>query len=119
MTTPMHIVERRIAGVTILRLSGRLELGGGDCVLRDQVNQLVEQGRLHLVIDMTDVTRLDSAGIGMLVSKFMTVKTRGGSMKLLHLTARTSRLLHLTRLATVFETFDDEDTAVQSFGAAD
>ncbi len=113
----MEIVEQRVGDVTILRLKGRLELDYGDEVLRDHVDGLVAQGRVDVLLDMTDVTRMDSAGIGMLVGKFMTVKNRGGTLRLLHLTDRTSRLLHVTRLETVFDIFEDEDAAVQSFGS--
>jgi anti-sigma B factor antagonist len=111
----MEIVEERIGDVTILRLKGRLELDDGDVILRDHVNDLVAQGRVNVVLDMTDVTRMDSAGIGMLVGKYMTVKNRGGALRLLHLTDRTSRLLHVTRLETVFDIFEQEDAAIQSF----
>ena len=117
MSTPMEIVEQRVGDVTILRLKGRLELDDGDVVLREHVDRLVAQGRVNLVLDMTDVTRMDSAGIGMLVGKYMTVKNRGGTLRLLHLTDRTSRLLHVTRLETVFDIFEQEDLALQSFSA--
>jgi anti-sigma B factor antagonist len=113
----MRIVERRVGDVTILKLAGRLELDDGDTVLRDSVNQLAAEGRVLLLLDVADVTRMDSAGIGMLVGKYMTVKKRGGTIKLLHLTERTSRLMDITRLVTVFEIFHDEDEAVRSFAA--
>jgi anti-sigma B factor antagonist len=112
----MQIVEGRVGDVTILRLAGRLELDDGDFVLRDHVNRLVEEGRVNVVMDMKDVTRVDSAGIGVLVGKYLSVKRRGGAIKLLRITERTRRLLHITRLDTVFEMFDDEAAAVQSFG---
>lgn len=114
----MTIVEQRVADVTILRLKGRLELDEGDVMLRDHVNRLVAEGRVQLLIDMKDVTRMDSAGIGMLAGKFMTVKRRGGAMHLLNLTARTGRLMHITKLETIFEIFHDEDEALRSFGAS-
>ena len=116
MSTPMEIVERQVNDVTILRLKGKLELDDGDAVLKETVDRLVAEGRVDLVLDMSDVTRMDSAGIGMLVGKYMTVKKRGGTMRLLHLTDRTSRLLHVTRLETIFEIFDSEETALLSFG---
>lgn len=112
----MTIVEERVGDVTILRLKGRLELDDGDVALRDQVNRLVAEGRVHLLIDMKDVTRMDSAGIGMLAGKFMSVRRRGGTMRLLHLTDRTGRLMHITRLETIFEIFHDEGDALRSFG---
>ena len=84
MGTRMRIVERRIGDVTILQLIGRLELEDGDIVLRDTVNRLVEAGQVKLVLDMKEVTRLDSAGIGMLVSKYLTARRGGGTIKILH-----------------------------------
>lgn len=116
MTALMRITERRVAEVTILDLDGRLELDNGDTVLRDFVNRLVEEGRINLVLDLTNVVRMDSAGIGMLVGKYLTVKRRGGTIKLVHLTNRTSRLLNITKLASVFEVYEREDQALQSFG---
>jgi len=116
VTALLQISERRVADVTILRLAGRLELDDGDTVLRDHVNRLVEEGRINLVLDLAEVIRLDSAGIGMLVGKYLTVRKRGGSIRLLHLTDRTNRLLRITRLDSVFDIFDDETEAVQSFG---
>jgi anti-anti-sigma factor len=111
----MEIVEQRVGAVTILRLKGRLELDDGDIILRDHVDGLVKEGRVNVVLDMTDVVRMDSAGIGMLVGKYMTVKNRGGMLRLLHLTERTSRLLHVTRLETVFEIFESEDEVIKAF----
>jgi anti-anti-sigma factor len=112
----MRIVERRIGDVTILQLIGRLELEDGDAVLRDAVNRLVADGRVKLVLDMKEVTRLDSAGIGMLVSKYLTVRRGGGVIKLLHPTERTDHLMEITKLTTVFEIFTSEDDAIKSFG---
>ena len=112
----MRIAERRVGDIIVLRLSGRLELDAGDTVLRDYVNRLVESGCVKLLLDLTDVIRMDSAGIGMLVGKYLTAKKRGGTIKLLHLTDRTSRLLNITKLASVFEIFAEEDQALASFG---
>ena len=115
MATRMRVVERRIGDVTILQLIGRLELETGDLVLRDTINRLVENGQVKLVLDMKEVTRLDSAGIGMLVSKYLTVRRAGGSIKILHPTERTDHLMDITKLTTVFEVYDDEELAVKSF----
>jgi anti-sigma B factor antagonist len=112
----MRIVERRIGDVTILQLIGRLELEDGDTLLRDTINGLVADGRVKLVLDMREVTRLDSAGIGMLVSKFLTARRNGGSLKILNPTPRTDHLMEITKLTTIFEIFDDEEAAVRSFG---
>lgn len=113
----MEIEEQRVGNVTILRLKGRLELEAGDVILRDHVDRLVAEGRVNLVLDMKHVTRMDSAGIGTLVGKYMSVRRRSGNMRLLHLTDKTARLMHVTRLETVFDIYDREDAAVLSFAA--
>ena len=118
MATRMQVIERRIGDVTILQLIGRLELETGDLILRDTINRLVEDGQVKLVLDMKEVTRLDSAGIGMLVSKYLTVRRAGGTIKLLHPTERTDHLMDITKLTTVFQVFDDEASAVKSFDDA-
>ena len=118
MATRMRVIERRIGDVTILQLIGRLELETGDLILRDTINRLVEEGQVKLVLDMKEVTRLDSAGIGMLVSKYLTVRRAGGTIKLLHPTERTDHLMDITKLTTVFQVFDDEASAVKSFDDA-
>lgn len=113
----MRIVERRIGDVTILQLIGRLELEDGDVVLRDAVNSLVAAGRVKLVLDLKEVTRLDSAGIGTLVSKYLTARRAGGVIKILHPTERTDYLMGITKLTTVFEIFQSEAEAIKSFGS--
>ena len=116
MAEPMQITERRVADVTILKLEGRLVLDEGDIPLRNCVNRLVEQGRVKIVLDMQNVTQLDSAGIGMLVGKYLTACRKGGKVKLLHLTIRGGHLMDITKLHTVFEIFESEDEAIRSFG---
>lgn len=115
MSSRLKIVESRAGDVTVLRLTGRLELEDGDLVFRDHVNGLIAEGRVKIVLDLNDVTRIDSAGIGMLVSKYLSTQNRGGTIKLLHLTRRSDHLMDITRLATVFEIFDQEEDAVRSF----
>ncbi len=111
----LAMVERNVGGVTILELEGRLELDDGAVVLRDYVNRLVEQGRVNMLLDMRDVTHLDSGGIGMLVAKYLSACREGGSLKLLHLTTRSAHLMSITKLSSVFEIFDSEDEALLSF----
>jgi anti-sigma B factor antagonist len=113
----LTITEVQVGDVTILRLSGRLELEEGDLDFRDHVDRLVAGGRLKILLDLKAVTRIDSAGIGMLVSKYLSTQKRSGTVKLLHLTRRSDHLMDITRLATVFEIFDDEADAVRSFAA--
>ena len=116
MTARLLITEERAGEVTILRLSGRFELDDGDISFRNWIDRLVAEGRVWIVLDLERVTRIDSAGIGMLVSKFLTARKRGGTIKLLHLTSHTGHLFLITRLNTVFEIFADETDALRSFG---
>ena len=110
------ITQRRVGDVTLLELEGRLVLEERDILLREQVDQLVAQGRVRIVLDMSHVTRLDSAGIGMLVSKYLTTTGKGGNLKLLRPTVHTRYLLEITKLSTVFEIFESEEEAIRSFG---
>jgi anti-sigma B factor antagonist len=112
----LKIAEQQIGDVTILRLSGRLELEEGDLVFRDYVNRLLAEGHLKIVLDLKEVSRIDSAGLGMLVSKYLSTKKGGGTIKLIYLTRRSDHLMDITRLATVFEIFDEEADALRSFG---
>ena len=114
----LGITERRVGDVTVVELEGRLVLEEGDIPLRDYLNQLVAAGRVNIVLDMRNVTRLDSAGIGMLVSKYLTACRKGGSLKLLQPTVHSQYLLEITKLSTVFEIFESEDEAIRSFNPA-
>lgn len=114
----MQITERHAGDVTILELEGRLILGEeGELPLRDCVNRLVAEQRTQILLDLRKITRLDSAGVGMLVSKYLTAQRSGGRVKLLHLTSRTDHLMRITRLSGVFEMFDSEEEALRSFEA--
>ena len=106
--------EREIGDVTILELRGQLK-DEGDVPLAEHVADLVRRGRVCLVLDMKHVTRVDSTGIGLVAAKFLTLRRLGGDLKLLHLTERARQLLAVTKLAHVFEIFDDEQDAVRSF----
>jgi anti-sigma B factor antagonist len=116
MAEPMRITERRLGDVTLLELEGHLALDEGDTALRDYINRIMDQGRVKIVLDMQNMTRLNSAGIGMLVSKYLTAYRKGGGVKLLHVTMRGDHLLKVTKLHTVFEIFESEDEAIRSFG---
>src|SRR5213595_3973317 len=114
----MHIEERSVGDVVVLDLKGRITLGEGDELLKDKVNSLINQGRKKIVLNLADVPYVDSAGLGEVVRTYTTVSRQGGSLKLLALTKRITDLLAITKLLTVFETFDSEDEAVRSFSAA-
>ncbi len=107
--------SRTVEGVTIVDMSGRIVLGEGSVVLRDTVQELAGKGITKILVNLADVTYIDSSGVGELVSAFTTVRNRGGDMKLLKLTKRVHDLLQVTKLYTVFSIFDDEAQAVKSF----
>jgi anti-sigma B factor antagonist len=114
----MQIEERAVGDVVVLDLKGRVTLGDGDQLLKDKVNSLVNQGRQRLVLNLAGVPYIDSAGLGEIVGSYTTVSRQGGSLKLLNLTKKITDLLAITKLLTVFETFDSEDEAVRSFSAS-
>ena len=114
----MQITERSVGDVMVLDLKGKITLGEGDEQLKDKVNSLVNQGIRKMVLNLAEVPYLDSAGLGEVVRAYTTVSRQGGSLKLLNLTKRITDLLSITKLLTVFETFDSENDAVQSFSAS-
>jgi anti-sigma B factor antagonist len=114
----MQIEERTVGDVVVLDLKGRITLGDGDELLKDKVNSLVNQGRKKILLNLAGVPYVDSAGLGEIVRTYTTVSRQGGSLKLLNLTKRITDLLSITKLLTVFETFDSENEAVQSFSAS-
>ena len=114
----MQIDERKAGDVTILDLKGRVMLGEGDELLKDKVNSLVNQGHKKIILNLADVPYIDSAGLGEVVRTYTTVSRQGGSLKLLNLTKRITDLLSITKLLTVFETYESEDEAVRSFSAS-
>ena len=115
VTSVMRITERNVGGVTILDLAGRLVMDQGDVAFRDRVVDLLARQQKQMIINLQEVTYIDSAGVGMLVAKMLSVRRAGGDMKLLHLTTRSNRVMTITRLLTVFEAFDDEEEAIRSF----
>jgi anti-sigma B factor antagonist len=114
----MQIEERVVGDVILLDVKGRITLGEGDELLKDKVNSMLNQGRKKIVLNLADVPYVDSAGLGEVVRTYTTVSRQGGSLKLLNLTKRITDLLSITKLLTVFETFDSEDEAVKSFSAS-
>jgi anti-sigma B factor antagonist len=114
----MQIEERAAGDVTVLELKGKMTLGEGDELLKDKINSLVHQGRRKIVLDLAEVPYIDSAGLGEIVRTYTTISRQGGSMKLLNLTKRITDLLSITKLLTVFETYDNEADAVRSFASA-
>ena len=114
----MQIDERTVGDVVVLDIKGRVQLGEGDEMLKDKVNSLLNQGRKKIVLNLAEVPYIDSAGLGEVVRTFTTVSRQGGSLKLLGLTKRITDLLSITKLLTVFETYDNEADAVRSFSSS-
>jgi anti-sigma B factor antagonist len=111
----MEIVERTVSDVTVLDLKGKMTLGEGDELLKDKINSLLSSGKKKLLLNLEAVPYIDSAGLGEVVRTYTTVSRQGGSLKLLNLTKRIEDLLSITKLLTVFDTFDSEAEAVKSY----
>ena len=111
----MKANTRQVNGVTVVDMSGRITLGEGSVILREAVKELVAKGQRKILLNLGDVTYIDSSGIGELVSAFTSVRNQGGELKLLNLTKKVHDLLQITKLYTVFDIRDDEAKAVQSF----
>jgi anti-sigma B factor antagonist len=112
----MKASNRQVDGITIVDMSGRITLGEGSVVLRDSIRDLIGKGQKKILLNLGDVTYIDSSGIGELVSAFTAVRREGGELKLLKLTKKVHDLLQITKLYTVFDIKDDEATAIQAFG---
>jgi anti-sigma B factor antagonist len=111
----MTIKERRVNDVVILDIEGKILLGDGDVQLREAIHRLLQSGAKKIVLNLADVPYIDSAGLGEIVRCYTTTRREGGELKLLHLTSRIRDLLTITKLITVFESFDSEDAALKSF----
>ena len=114
----MQIEERVVNNVTILDLKGKITLGEGDEALKDKINSLILQDRKRLLLNLEGVPYIDSAGLGEIVRTYTTVSRQGGQLKLVNLTKRITDLLSITKLLTVFETFESEADAVKSFSSS-
>jgi anti-sigma B factor antagonist len=106
---------RQVGGVTVMDLSGRITLGEGSVILRDGIRELLGKGERKILLNLGDVTYIDSSGIGELVSAFTAVRKEGGELKLLNLTKKVHDLLQITKLYTVFDVKDDEATAIAAY----
>ena len=111
----MTLEERPTDGVMMLALKGKLTIGEDVELVKDKINSLIQQGEKKLLLNLAEVPYVDSAGLGEIVRTYTTVNRQGGSLKLLHLTKRIEDLLAITKLLTVFDTFDSEQDAISSF----
>ena len=106
---------RKVEEVNIVDLSGRITIGEGTLTLKETVRALLQKSEPKILLNLGDITYIDSSGIGELVSSFTMAGKKGGKLKLLNLTKKVHDLLSITKLLTVFEVFDDEATAIKSF----
>src|ERR1044072_3698813 len=107
----LSIKERQAGDVTILDLSGKITIGEGSVQLREAVRKLLDEGKKKMLLNLKEVSYVDSSGIGELVSSYTTTNNQGGQLKLLNLTMKIQDLLMITKLLTVFETYDNEQAA--------
>jgi anti-sigma B factor antagonist len=113
----MHLAltERQIGAVTVLDLVGKLTIDHDAQRLKDKINSLIQQGRTQIVLNLTDVSYIDSGGLGQLVASYGSVAKTSGGLKLLGVSKRNHDLLSITRLVTLFDAYDSEKEAVESF----
>ena len=113
----LTVTVRKVGNVSIVDINGKITLGENTGMLRDEVRSLLSKGAKNLVLNMAHVGYIDSSGLGELVSAYTTAANQGSSLKLLNLQSKARDLMQLTKLYTVFAVFEDEKTAVESFGA--
>jgi anti-sigma B factor antagonist len=111
----VKLSNRQVGDVTVVDANGRITLGEGASTLRDTMRDLAAKGSKKLLLNLSEVSYIDSSGIGEMVSSFTTITNHGGQLKLLGLSKRVKDLLQITKLYTVFEVFEDEASAVRSF----
>jgi anti-sigma B factor antagonist len=111
----LHIDEQPLDDVTLLVLTGEMLLDDGDLVFRRHVHELIDRGRVKILVDLAAVTYIDSSGVGMMAAKLKTVRDRGGDIRLVRLNTRGHRLFSVAKLHTVFEIYTDETLALRSF----
>ncbi|MGA2897436.1 MAG: STAS domain-containing protein [Acidobacteriaceae bacterium] len=111
----MKVAIRQVDGITILDLSGRITLGEGSIILRDSVHDALDKGSKNILLNLAQISYIDSSGVGELVSAFTSVKNAGGELKLLNLTQKVHDLLQITKLYTVFDIWDNEASAITAF----
>lgn len=113
----LKLNTREVKGVVVIDVNGRLTMGEAVADIRNEIRDQVEQGARKVLLNLAEVTYIDSAGLGELTAAFTSMKNRGGQLKLLSLTKRVHDLMQITKLYTVFDVYDDEKTALASYGA--
>jgi anti-sigma B factor antagonist len=111
----LNIRERQAGDVTIIDMDGKITIGEGSVAMRSAIRRLIEEGKKKVLLNLSNVSYVDSSGIGELVSSFTTINREGGQLKLLNLTQKIRDLMVITKLHTVFDVYDDEASALNSF----
>jgi anti-sigma B factor antagonist len=112
---PTRIAERRIGDVTVLQVSGRVVLGDGAGELRTRITDLIDEARLKFLLDLRNVTYIDSFGVGVIAAKYVSVRRKGGDLKLLRLSPRSEHVMTISGLLKIFQAFESEEEGVRSF----
>jgi anti-sigma B factor antagonist len=113
----VRLNTRQVGDVVVVDVSGRITLGEGSSTLREGIRELLAKGHRKILLNLADVSYIDSSGIGELVSAYTSVTNAGGQLKLVNLTKRVNDLLQITKLYTIFDIYDNELTAVRSFAS--
>ena len=111
----LDLKERQAGDVTILDLSGEVRIGEGSISLRDSIRKLADAGKNKVLLNLAGVKYMDSSGVGELIANYTTIRRQGGQLKLLNLTDRIQNILVITKLLTVFDSYDNEAEALKSF----
>jgi anti-anti-sigma factor len=111
----MTIEEHRFGDVTLLHIAGRIVFGDGAQQLREYINNLIDQARLKFLLDLREVTYIDSFGVGVIAAKYVSVTRKGGNLKLVHPSARSHRVMKISGLMRIFECFETAEEGVRSF----
>ena len=111
----LYIHERRDGDVAVLDLRGRIRISGGTLALHRSVRCLVDEGKMKILLNLAGVTHIDSSGLGELISSYVTLRNKGGQIKLVHLTERLQDIMTITKLLTVFDVYENEADALASF----
>jgi len=115
----LNISTRENGGVIVVDVTGKIALGETSANLHQELRELINSGKKDILLNLKDVTTIDSSGLGTLVASYTTAEKSGGTMKLVNLTDRATELMTITKLYTVFEIFDDERAALNSFPKAE
>ncbi|MGB7924185.1 MAG: STAS domain-containing protein [Pyrinomonadaceae bacterium] len=113
--TNLNIKERQVADVTVLDMEGKMRIGESGVVFHNTIHHLLKDGQRKILLNLAGITYIDSSGLGELIASYTTLKEMGGQVKLLHLTQRVRELMTLTKLLTVFDVYESESEALNSF----